>query len=51
MLKLTDKLKKKKYYIKLDFCGAYNLIYIKNKEEWKIVFQTKYRYYKYNNII
>ena len=42
-----DKLRKKKYYIKLDLCRIYNFIYIKDGEEWKIVFWTKYGYYEY----
>ena len=33
MLELTDRLKGKKYYIKLDLHGAYNLIYMKDGEE------------------
>ena len=42
-----DRFRGKKYYIKLDLCRIYNLIYMKDGEEWKIVFWTKYRYYKY----
>ena len=30
---LIDKFKGKKYYIKLDLRGVYNLIYIKDREE------------------
>ena len=44
---LTNRFRGKKYYIKLDFHGAYNLICMKDGEEWKIVFQTKYRHYEY----
>ena len=47
MSELINKFKGKKYYIKLNLHKIYNLIYIKNKEEWKTTFQTKYKYYKY----
>ena len=42
-----DRFREKKYYIKLDLRGAYNLIHMKDREEWKTAFWTKYRYYKY----
>ena len=47
ILKLTDRFWGKKIYIKLDFQGIYNLIYIKEGKKWKITFKIKYRYYKY----
>ena len=34
-------------FIKLDLCGAYNLICIKEGEEEKTIFRCYYRYYKY----
>ena len=49
-MELIDRLRGKKYYIKLDFRGVYNLIYIKEGEEWKTAFQIKYRHYKYTII-
>ena len=48
---LTDRFKKKSYYIKLDLCGIYNLIYMKEGEKWKMIFQIKYRHYKYTIIL
>ena len=38
MSKLIDKFKRKNYYIKLDLYKTYNLIYIKEEEEWKTIF-------------
>ena len=35
-------LQKAKYYIKLDVCRAYNLIWIADVEEWKTAFRTRY---------
>ena len=47
ILELMDRLRGKKCYIKLDLCGVYNLIYMKDGEEWKTAFWTKYEYYEY----
>ena len=33
ILELMDRLRGKKYYMKLDLCGAYNLIYMREGEE------------------
>ena len=33
-----DRLREKKYYIKLDLCRTYNFIYMKEGEKWKIAF-------------
>jgi len=44
---LQDRLAKAKIFTKLDLRGAYNLIRIKEGDEWKIVFRTRYRYYEY----
>ncbi len=33
--------------MKLDLHGAYNLIWMKEEEEWKTVFRTHYRHYEY----
>ena len=38
ILELIDRFRKKNYYIKLDLYGVYNLIYMKEGEEWKIIF-------------
>ena len=37
-------------FTKIDLCRAYNLVRIKEKEEWKTAFRTRYRYYKYTII-
>ena len=44
---LQDQLGKAKVFTKLDLRGAYNLIRMKEGEEWKTAFRTRYRYYKY----
>ena len=38
MSELTDRLRKKKYYMKLDLYRTYNLIHMKDGEKWKIAF-------------
>ena len=38
ILELINRFRKKKYYIKLDFHRTYNLIHIKDGEEWKTTF-------------
>ena len=47
MLELMDRFRRKKIYIKLNFYGVYNFIYIKEGKKWKTAFKIKYRYYKY----
>ena len=47
MSELTDRLRGKKCYTKLDLRGAYNLIRMKDGEEWKTAFRTKYGHYEY----
>ena len=44
---LTDRLIGKEWYTKLDLRGAYNLIRMKDGEEWKTAFRTKYGHYEY----
>ena len=44
--KLQDQLSGAQWFTKLDLRGAYNLIWIKPGEEWKIAFQTRYGLYK-----
>ena len=38
MSELIDRFRGKSYYIKLDFYRVYNLICMKEGEEWKMVF-------------
>jgi hypothetical protein len=45
---LLDQLGQAKIYTKLDLCGAYNLVRIKEGDEWKTVFRTRYRHFEYN---
>ena len=44
---LQDRLSKAKYFTKLDLRGAYNLIRMKEGEEWKAAFRTRYDHYEY----
>ena len=44
---LQDKLIKVIYFTKLNLRGAYNLIRMKAKEEWKTIFRTRYEHYEY----
>ena len=44
---LQDQLRKAKVFTKLDLRGAYNLIRMKEGEEWKTAFRTRYRHYEY----
>ena len=47
MAELQDKLYGAKYFTTLDLKGAYNLIRIKDGEEWKTAFRTKRGLYEY----
>ena len=49
--KLQDYLVRTKWFIKLDLCGIYNLIRIKENDEWKTVFRIRYGIYKYQIIL
>ena len=44
---LQDRLGKAKIFTKLDLRGAYNLIRMKEGEEWKTAFRTRYGHYEY----
>jgi hypothetical protein len=44
---LRDRLKGAKIFTKLDLQGAYNLIRIKEGEEWKTAFRTRYGHFEY----
>lgn len=44
---LRDRLQGAKIFTQLDLRGAYNLIRIKEGEEWKTAFRTRYGHYEY----
>ena len=43
---LLDKLKYAKYFTKLDIRAGYNNVWIKDGDQWKAVFKTKYGSYE-----
>ena len=45
---LLDQLGKAKIFTKIDLQGAYNLVRIKEGDEWKTAFRTRYRHFEYN---
>jgi hypothetical protein len=45
---LLDQLGQAKIYTKLDLRGAYNLVCIKEGDEWKTAFRTRYEHFEYN---
>jgi hypothetical protein len=44
---LKDRLHKAKYFTKLDLRDGYHLVRIKEGEEWKTAFRTRYGHYEY----
>jgi hypothetical protein len=44
---LQDRLAQAKWFSKIDLKGAYNLIRMKEGEEWKTAFRTRYGHYEY----
>ena len=44
---LQNRLSKVMYFIVFDLREAYNLIRMKTKEKWKIIFWTRYKHYEY----
>ena len=44
---LQNKLFKAIYFTKLNLKGAYNLIYMKTRKEWKTTFRIRYEHYEY----
>jgi hypothetical protein len=44
---MRDRLRKAQWFTALDLRGAYNLIRIKEGEEWKTAFRTRYGHYEY----
>ena len=49
--KLQDRLRGVKIFTKLDLRRSFNLIRIKEGEEEKTAFRTRYRHYKYTIIL
>jgi hypothetical protein len=47
ILELQDRLAYMKIFTVLDLRGVYNLIHIKEGEEWKTAFRIRYRHYEY----
>ena len=45
---LLDQLGHAKIYTKINLRGAYNLVHIKEGDEWNIVLRTRYVHFKYN---
>ena len=44
---LRDRLQGAQWFTKLDLLGAYNLVRIKEGDEWKTAFRTRYGHYEY----
>ena len=44
---LIDRLKRAKIFTALDLRGAYNLVRVKEGDEWKTAFRTRYGHYEY----
>ena len=45
---LLDQLGRANVYTKIDLRGAYNLVHIKEGDEWKTAFRTRYGHFEYN---
>ena len=45
---LLDQLGQAKVYTKIDLRGAYNLVRVKEGDEWKTAFRTRYGHFEYN---
>jgi hypothetical protein len=45
---LSDQLGQTKDHTKIDLQRAYNLVQIKESDEWKTAFRTKYGHFEYN---
>jgi len=47
ILELQDRLRKARYFTKLDLCEGYYLVQIKEGEEWKTAFKTHLEHFEY----
>jgi hypothetical protein len=47
MSELQDRVRGMKIFTKINLKNGYNLIWIKPRDEWKMVFKIQYRLYKY----
>jgi hypothetical protein len=45
---LLEQLGSTKIFTKIDLRGNYNLVRVKERDEWKIVFRTKYGHFEYS---
>src|SRR5436853_1399842 len=45
--KIREQLRKAKWFTLMDLQDKYYYLYIKEGDKWKIVFRTRYRYYKF----
>ena len=45
---LLEQLRRAKIFTKIDLRGAYNLVRIKEGDEWKTTFRTRYGHFEYN---
>src|SRR5690348_13946538 len=45
---LLDQLGRARIFTKIDLRGAYNLVQIKEGDEWKTAFHTRYGHFEYN---
>ena len=47
ILELQNRIQESQWFTALNIRGAFNLVRMKEGEEWKTAFHTRYRYYKY----
>ena len=48
ILGLLEQLGRAKIFTRIDLRGAYNLVRIKEGDEWKTAFRTRYGHFEYN---
>jgi hypothetical protein len=47
ILGLLDQLNHAKMYTKIDLCGVYNLVPIREGDKWKTMLRTRYGHFEY----